>query len=88
MKSYAGDGAFIEELRPGRPTTLLAVAEVALDHGHRSVWDGETLEARPHRGRLRRRRAEDVRRLALDPVPDTSMREPESVYAEGTKPED
>ena len=45
LESYAGDGAFIDELRPGRPTRLLAVGEVALGHGHRSVWDGETLEA-------------------------------------------
>jgi predicted SAM-dependent methyltransferase len=87
MKSYAGDGAFIDELRPGRPTKLLAVAEVALAHGHRSVWDAETLE-----GVLTEAGFVDVSRKtfgesSLDPVPDTPMREPESVYAEGQKPE-
>ena len=66
LESYAGDGAFIDEQRPGRPTRLLAVGEVALGHGHRSVWDGETLErvlteagfvgrAAPRLGRLRPR---------------------------------
>ena len=45
LESYSGDRSFIEELRPGRPTPLLAVGEVALNHGHRSVWDGPTLVA-------------------------------------------
>ena len=35
LESYAGDGDFVERLRPGRPTRLLAVGEVALGHGHR-----------------------------------------------------
>src|SRR5262249_28673563 len=37
ITSYAGDREFLESERPGRPTPLLAVAEVALAHGHRSV---------------------------------------------------
>lgn len=85
LESYAGDGGFVEGLRPGRPTRLLAVAEVALHHGHRSVWDGETLEEA-----LRAAGFRDVGRRAfgdssLDPPPDTAEREPESVYAEGRK---
>jgi predicted SAM-dependent methyltransferase len=86
LESYAGDGEFIERLRPGRPTPLLALSEVALRHGHRSVWDGQTLERVLAEAGL-----EDVRvckwgESTLDPVPDTPMREPESVYAEGRKP--
>ena len=86
LESYAGDGAFVDRQRPGRPTRLLAVAEVALAHGHRSVWDGETLEVV-----LREAGFEDARRRAfgdsaLEPAPDNPAREPESVYAEARKP--
>jgi predicted SAM-dependent methyltransferase len=88
MDSYAGDRRFIEELRPNRPTPLLAVAEVALHHGHRSVWDAETLERV-----LTDSGFVDVRRRAfgdsvLDPAPDRPYREPETVYAEARKPLD
>jgi predicted SAM-dependent methyltransferase len=86
LESYAGDRAFIERERPGRPTPLLAVAEVGLGHGHRSVWDAETLERV-----LSEAGFEDVRRRSwgaseLDPAPDSPRRESESVYAEGRRP--
>ena len=86
MESYAGDGDFIEKLRPRRPTRLLAVAEVALRHGHRSIWDAETLErVLKDAGFVevsRRRFGES----SFDPAPDTAHRRPESVYAEARKP--
>jgi len=83
LRSYAGDGEFVDRLRPGRPTRLLAVGEVALAHGHRSVWDAETLELV-----LRESGFVDVSRRdfgdsALEPPPDNPLREPETVYAEG-----
>jgi predicted SAM-dependent methyltransferase len=86
MKSYAGDRSLVNELRPGRPTALLAVAEVAQFHGHVSAWDDETLVAV-----LRAAGFEDVENKAwgesrLDPAPDTELRRAESVYAEGIKP--
>jgi len=85
LESYVGDQAFIERERPGRPTRLLAVAEVALDHGHRSVWDAETLERVLSEAGFR-----DVRRRSfgdsdLDPPPDSPQRESETVYAEGRR---
>jgi predicted SAM-dependent methyltransferase len=81
-ESYAGDRAFLEERRPGRPTPLLALAEVALGHGHRSVWDAETLELALSEAGL-----VDARRRAfgdtdLEEPPDNPKREAESVYAE------
>jgi len=86
LESYAGDGEFVGRLRPGRPTRLLAVGEVALSHGHRSVWDAETLELA-----LTEARFVDVSRRGfgesdLDPAPDSPQREPETVYAEGRRP--
>jgi predicted SAM-dependent methyltransferase len=82
-ESYAGDRAFLEERRPGRPTPLLALAEVVYSHGHRSAWDAETLElALAESGLV------DVGRRAfgdsaIEPAPDNPRREAESVYAEG-----
>ena len=86
MESYARDGSFIEQLRPGRPTRLLAVAEVALFHGHRSVWDGTTLARVLTEAGFTNVRVRSFGESTLEPAPDTPMREPESVYAEGQKP--
>ena len=86
IESYAGDGSFIDEVRPGRPTRLLAVAEVALDHGHRSVWDGETLVRLLTESGFPDGRVCSWRESALDPAPDSERRKAESVYAEARKP--
>jgi predicted SAM-dependent methyltransferase len=83
ITSYAGDQAFLESERPGRPTPLLAVAEVALSHGHRSVWDAETLElALAESGFIEVRRHE-FGESNLEPAPDRPSRRAETVYAEG-----
>lgn len=86
MESYASDGSFIDSKRPGRPTKLLAVAEVALFHGHRSVWDAETLERVLIETGFTDVRACRFGESALQPAPDAAHREAESVYAEGIKP--
>jgi predicted SAM-dependent methyltransferase len=85
IRSYAGDREFIQELRPGRPTPLLAVAEVAHSHGHRSVWDAETLELLLREAGFTDVRRRDFGDSALQPAPDTEHRAPESVYAEGVR---
>jgi predicted SAM-dependent methyltransferase len=43
IRSYTGDRELIEQVHPNRPTSLLAVAEVAQFHGNRSAYDAETL---------------------------------------------
>lgn len=86
IRSYVEDRETLERLRPGRPTALLAVGEVALEHGHRSVWDAETLARALEEAGFVDVRARPFGDSALEPAPDTEMREPESVYAEGTKP--
>jgi predicted SAM-dependent methyltransferase len=85
-ESYAGDRAFLEAERPGRPTPMLALQEVVYSHGHRSAWDGQTLElALTESGLV------DVKRRGfgdsdLEPAPDNPIREAETVYAEGRAP--
>lgn len=85
LVSYGGDRHFIESERPGRPTALLAIAEVALAHGHRSVWDAETISlvlAQPGFAAVEVRAHGES---ALVPAPDAANRRGESVYAEATK---
>lgn len=86
LDSYSGDRAFIKSERPGRPTPLLALAEVALFHGHRSVWDAETLTLA-----LVEAGFDDVRvcahgESALGHAPDAEHRRSESIYAEARTP--
>jgi hypothetical protein len=83
LTSYAGDHAFLESERPGRPTPLLAVAEVALSHGHRSVWDAETLELALGETGFTEARRREFGDSDLDPAPDRPERRGETVYAEG-----
>jgi predicted SAM-dependent methyltransferase len=85
IKSYAGDGAFIESQRPGRPTPLLAVAELALQHGHRSVWDVETLARLVRECGFGDARPRTFGDSDISPAPDNPIREEESIYVEGHK---
>jgi predicted SAM-dependent methyltransferase len=86
LESYAGDGAFVGRLRPGRPTRLLAVAEVALGHGHRSVWDAETLSRVVSESGFTDARQRAYGDSDLVPAPDSPMREAESLYVEARRP--
>ncbi|MCO7220215.1 methyltransferase domain-containing protein [Klenkia sp. PcliD-1-E] len=75
-----------DQVRPGRPTDLLALAEVVYDHGHVSVWDAGTLVEL-----LRAAGFVDVEVSAygqgrVHPVPDAPHRADESLYVEGVRP--
>ncbi len=85
MASYAGDGSFVERNRPGRPTTLLAVAEVITCHGHRSVWDGTTMVKVLEEVGFVECAVRPFGVSCLSPAPDTPARERESVYVEARK---
>jgi predicted SAM-dependent methyltransferase len=84
--SYAGDRSELESLRPGRPTPLLAVAEVVLAHGHRSAWDGETLRAVMENAGFVDVSVKPWGETGFATNPDSVSRRAESVYAEGIKP--
>jgi hypothetical protein len=82
-----GHRPIIEQVRPNRPTSLLAVAEVTQFHGNRSAYDAETLVML-----LEGAGFVDVdwrgfrESKTLEPVPDLEERRLETLYAEGTKP--
>ena len=83
MTSYASDASFVEQNRPRRPTTLLAVAEVITCHGHRSVWDGTTMVKVLEEIGFVDCAVRPFGDSRLEPAPDTPARELESVYVEG-----
>lgn len=87
IRSYIGDRELIEQARPNRPTSLLALAEVTQFHGHRSAYDAETLIMLLEEAGFI---DVDVRGFreskTLEPVPDQEERRLETMYAEGTKP--
>jgi predicted SAM-dependent methyltransferase len=84
-ESYAGDGQFIEMLRPGRPTRLLALAEVVYRHGHRSVWDGPTLLQILHEVGFREWTVQQFGDSVLQPCPDNEHRRAETLYVEAVR---
>src|SRR5262249_15340859 len=85
LVSYAGDGEFIEQNRPGRPTPLLAVAEVAFAHGHRSVSDGPTLVAALEECGFRDAGIRAFGDSSIDHHLDSSIREGETIYVEAVR---
>jgi SAM-dependent methyltransferase len=87
MRDYGQAARFIETVRPGRPTSLLAVAEVVYGYGHLSLWDGETLCLALSEAGFVRVTVRPFGESAIDPVPDAQHRAAESIYVEGTHPE-
>jgi predicted SAM-dependent methyltransferase len=71
--------------RDNRPTPLLALVEQFYGFGHRMMYDAETLEA--FVGAAGFPLVEEMRfgQSRLDPVPDTSFREWDTLYIEAVK---
>jgi predicted SAM-dependent methyltransferase len=87
LRSYAGDGTYLEQIHPGRPTRLLGVQELFYWHRHMTMYDEETLalvfEAAGFRDPERREFGESK---FLDDAPDTEHRRAETLYMEAVKP--
>ncbi|MGH2534740.1 MAG: class I SAM-dependent methyltransferase [Thermomicrobiales bacterium] len=82
VRAYLGQDPIIEQVRPGRPTRALALAEIFYFYGHRSVYDFETLAVM-----LKETGFTGVARScfgegALRPSPDSDGRRPETLYVE------
>jgi hypothetical protein len=76
----------LEELRPGRPTPMLALSEVFQEHGHLSAWDGETLCLVVSEAGYRGAEVMPGGSSRISPAPDSPSRIPESVYVEAVAP--
>ena len=88
LLSYANGGqGLIDEYRPGRPTSLLAVQEIFYRHEHRSAWDLETLELFIRAAGFEQCEGRGFGNSRIEPCPDSPHRERESVYVEAVKAE-
>jgi predicted SAM-dependent methyltransferase len=85
-RAYVHDGGGpIASVRPGRPTRLLALQEVFYRHGHRTMYDFDTLALVCNAAgfeTVERRRFGDSR---LVPCPDSEHRRRETLYVEAVK---
>lgn len=83
-RSYAGDGEFLDALRPGRRTPMLALAEVAYCYGHLSLWDIDTLRAVLDDLGFARVEEFAFGESSLTPAPDQEKHRGETVYVEAS----
>ena len=86
-RSYAEGTGTIDELRPGRPTRMLALGEVFQEHGHVSAWDGETLALVVAAVGFESAAEMPGGTSRLEPAPDSPVRIPETVYVEAVVPD-
>lgn len=84
-RDYAGERTLIAHTRPGRPTALLAVSELAFCYGHASMWDEETLLAALKEAGFTITHVRGFGDSAIQPVPDSRWREAETLYVEAMK---
>lgn len=73
-------------VRPGRPTDLLALAEVVYDHGHVSIWDADTLTELLRAAGFDEVAVSTYGACRAQPSPDSPHRRDESLYVEGVRP--
>lgn len=84
--SYVGDGRYLEELHPGRPTRLIAVQELFYWHRHTTMFDKETLGLVFRAAGFPDPVQKEFGDSAVQPAPDTERRRAESLYMEAIKP--
>lgn len=85
MNSYLGADQLIEEHRPGRPTRAIALGEVFFFHGHRSMYDFETLELLFREAGFTAVEHSAFGEGRLAPSPDSEDRRTETLYVEAVK---
>jgi predicted SAM-dependent methyltransferase len=85
VRSYVEDGAFLERVRPGRPTSMLALQELFYYPGHRTMYDFETLSLLLRAAGFRYPERRTFGDTALDPPPDSEHRRDETLYVEAAR---
>jgi SAM-dependent methyltransferase len=78
--------AFLERLRPGRPTPLLAMQEVFYEPDHHTMYDFETLAYFLRAAGFPDPEQRAFGESCLSPCPDSQHREAETLWVEAIKP--
>lgn len=85
LRSYAGDGDYLESLHPGRPTRLLAAQELFYWHRHLTMFDAETLSYLFRAAGFQTPEERAFGDTRLPRPPDTESRRPETLYVEAER---
>jgi predicted SAM-dependent methyltransferase len=88
LRAYACadlDAEFLEQVRPERPTKLLAIREVFQEYGHCSAYDFETLALFLETTGFTSIRQRSFGDSLIQPCPDGAHRRDETLYVEAVK---
>jgi predicted SAM-dependent methyltransferase len=84
IQSYASEEQdIISKLKPGRPTALIALQEVFYWHGHKTMYDEESLSLLLEDAGFRSVQFKPFGVSELPSAPDTPSRAEETLYVEG-----
>jgi len=86
LRSYVGDGTYLEAIHPGRPTRLLGAQELFYWHRHTTMYDEETLALTFRAGGFPEPQTREFGDSNLAVAPDTERRRAETLYMEAVKP--
>lgn len=86
IRSYLGDGTYLEALHPNRPSRLIGVQELFYWHRHTAMYDDETLALQVRAGGFPTPQPRKFADSDLDLAPDTERRRAETLYMEARKP--
>lgn len=85
-RSYVDGGkGMIEDVRPGRPTPMLALQELFYWHEHQTMYDDETLTMMLRAAGFDEVEAKPFGVSRIEPSPDSPHRRSESLYVEAVK---
>ena len=85
-RAYAGDdGEFLQRVRPGRPTQMLALQELFYYPGHHTMYDLETLALVLRAAGFSSPEQRAFGETDLDPAPDSPHRRDETLYVEARR---
>lgn len=85
IHAFYGRDPIIDDCRPGRPTRAIALSEIFFHHGHRAMYDYETLALACREAGFSSVEHSAFAQGRLGAEVDSEMRRPETLYAEAMK---
>lgn len=85
IDSYNGDDPIIDDCRPGRPTRAIALNEIFFHHGHRAIYDYETMALAFQEAGFGSVEHSAYAQGRLGAEVDSETRKLETLYVEATK---